>query len=83
MASVEHLAGEIDDNNLRSGDVILNLYQEDEIIKAKTILDAKQYIKADQAHMTAGSYIRVKGKFHPGNQPRNLTDVSLFELIMP
>lgn len=83
MASVEHLAGEIDDNNSRSGDVILNLYQEDEIIKAKTILDAKQYIKADEAHMTAGAYIRVKGKLHPGNQPRNLTDVSLFELIMP
>ena len=83
MATVEHLAGEIDDNNRRSGDVILNLYQEDEIIKAKTNLDARQYTDADTAHMTAGSYVRIKGKLHPGNQPRNLTDVSLFELIMP
>lgn len=83
MASVEHLAGEIGDDGLRSGDVILNLYQEDEIIKAKTSLNSLQYIDADKAHMTPGSFIKVKGKLHPGNQPRNLTDVSLFELILP
>ncbi len=83
MASVEHLAGEIGEDGLRSGEIILNLYQEDEIIKAKTALNSAQYIQADQAHMTTGSFIRIKGKLHPGNQPRNLTDVSLFELIMP
>jgi len=83
MASVEHLAGEIGQDDLRAGEVILNLYQEDEIIKAKTNLSSSQYIEADKAHMTTGSYIKIKGKLHPGNQPRNLTDVSLFELIMP
>lgn len=83
MATVEHLAGEIGEDGNRSGDVILNLYQEDEIIKAKTSLDSTQYIQADRAHMTHGAYIKIKGKLHPGNQPRNLTDVSLFELILP
>ena len=83
MATVEHLAGEIGEDGLRSGDVILNLYQEDEIIKAKTSLNSNQYIEADKAHMTHGTYIKIKGKLHPGNQPRNLTDVSLFELILP
>ncbi|MDI9319565.1 MAG: hypothetical protein QM530_03730 [Phycisphaerales bacterium] len=83
MATVEHLAGEIGDDGLRSGEVILNLYQEDEIIKAKTGLNSVQYIEADKAHMTSGAYIKIKGKLHPGNQPRSLTDVSLFELILP
>ena len=83
MATVEHLAGEIDDDGLRSGEIILNLYQEDEIIKAKTTLNSGQYKEADRAHMTSGAYIKIKGKLHPGNQPRYLTDVALFELIMP
>lgn len=83
MSTVELLAGEIGDDGLRSGEIILNLLQEDEIIKAKTILNSEQYIKADKAHMTSGAYIKIKGKLHPGNQPRNLTDVSLFELILP
>lgn len=83
MATVEHLAGEIGDDGLRSGEIILNLLQEDEIIKAKTVLNSTHYIEADKAHMTSGAYIRIKGKLHPGNQPRNLTDVTLFELIMP
>jgi hypothetical protein len=83
MATVEHLAGEIDGDGLRSGEIILNLYQEDEIIKAKTTLNSGQYKEADRAHMTSGAFIKIKGKLHPGNQPRNLTDVALFELIMP
>jgi hypothetical protein len=83
MASVEHLAGEIGDDGRRSGDVVLDLYQEGEIIKAKTSLNADQYEKADNAHMKFGTYIKIKGKLHPGNQPRNLTDVTLFELISP
>ncbi|MCX8481599.1 MAG: hypothetical protein ORN58_06750 [Sediminibacterium sp.] len=82
MATVEQLAGEINSDGLRSGEIILNLFQEDEIIKAKTILNAQQYKDADKAHMTAGVYIKIKGKLHPGNQPRNLTDVTLFELIL-
>lgn len=83
MASVEHLAGEFGSDGRRSGDVILNLYQEDEIIKARANLTGEQYILAGQAHMTPGAYIKIKGKLNPGNQPRNLSDLAIFELIMP
>ncbi len=83
MASVERLDGELGNDGNRSGEVILNLLQEDEIIKAKTILSSAQYVEADEAHMTSGAFIRIKGKLNPGNQPRNLTDVTLFELIRP
>ena len=82
-ATVEHLAGEIDENGERSGTLILNLMLDDEIINAKTELNAAQYRDADVAHMTKGAFISVKGQLHPGNKPRNLTDVSTFELIKP
>jgi hypothetical protein len=82
VGSVERLDGEIIDGQ-RAGEVILNLYREDEIIRAKVILDAEQYKLADAAHMAAGdsAYIHLRGKLHTGNQPRLLTDISYFELI--
>ena len=83
MASVEHLSGDIGPDGHRSGEVILNLYQEEEVVKARTALNAAQYRQADEAHMTPGAYLRLKGKLHPGNQPRVLTDLSSFELILP
>lgn len=83
MASVENLAGDIGPDGQRSGDVVLNLYQEDEIIKARASLNARQYLDADKAHMTPNAYIRLKGKLHPGNQPRYLSDISGFELLLP
>jgi hypothetical protein len=83
MASVERLDGELGNDGNRAGEVIFNLYQGAEIIRARTTLDADQYGIADKAHMTADAYIKLKGKLHSGNQPRNFTDISQFELIMP
>jgi hypothetical protein len=83
IATVERLDGDIDDAGQRSGEVILNLMQEDEIIRARTNLTSNQYTDADKAHMTSGAFIKVKGKLHPGNQPRLFTDIILFELILP
>jgi hypothetical protein len=83
MASVEHLAGDIGNDGRRSGEVILNLYKEGEIIRARTALTAEQYADADTSHMTADSYIKIKGMLRPGNQPRTLNDISSFELIRP
>lgn len=83
IATVEHLSGEVDPDGRRSGDVILNLYQEDEIIKARITLNADQYTLADSAHMNPGFYIKVKGRLHAGNQPRGITDVETFELLRP
>jgi hypothetical protein len=83
IATVEHLAGEIGIEGKRHGDIILNLYQEDEIIKARVTLNSDQYILADEAHMNPGTYIKVKGKLHPGNQPRSITDLDIFDLLRP
>lgn len=83
MGTVEHLAGDIGANGKRAGEVILNLYKDEGLIRARTNLDTATYEKAYQAHITPSAYIKIKGKLHPGNQPRNLTDLSLFELILP
>jgi len=83
IATVELLAGEIGAEGRRSGDVILNLYQEGEIIKAHINLNPEQYALADAAHMNPGIYIKIKGKLNPGNQPRNISDVDVFELLRP
>jgi hypothetical protein len=83
IATVEHLAGDIGPDGHRAGEVILDLYKESEIIRARTNLGMQDYEKADHSHMTPNSYIKVKGRLQPGNQPRILTDITSFELIMP
>ena len=81
VASVEGLEGEIGSDNRRRGEVTLKLYQEDEIIRAKASLDADDYEKADDAHMNPGRYVVLKGRLHPGKQPRRLTDISVIQFI--
>lgn len=82
VATVEHLAGDIGPDGRRAGEVVLNLYKEAEIVRARVNLTPDNYAIADASHMRANSYIKVKGKLRPGNQPRSLTEVSLFELIL-
>ncbi len=83
LCSVEKLNGEIGDDGKRQGEVILNLYQGDEVIKAKAYVNPEQYIIADKAHMTSGSYIKLKGILHPGSQTRLLDTISTFDYISP
>lgn len=83
MATVEGLEGDLDANQNRVGAVYLNLLQEDEIIRARANLNANQYQEANLAHMTAGAYVRVRARLHSGKQPRLLSDISHFELLMP
>jgi len=83
IGTVERLDGVLDDSGRRSGDVILALLlpDEGETIRAKVSLSADDYSKADTAHMTNGAYVRVNGRLRPGHQPRQLTNVSYFDLI--
>jgi hypothetical protein len=83
IATVERLDGDLGEDGRRSGEVIFNLYKGDEIIRAKANLNTTQYGQADIAHMTADAYIKMKGRLHSGNQPRSLTNISLFELLLP
>lgn len=85
VGTVEGLDGDLNADGRRSGEVFLSLLLRDEgeTVRARTMLSTEDYIKADRAHMTSGAYVRVYGHLQPGRQPRQLTDVSSFEVIVP
>ena len=84
IGTVERLCGEMGEDGRRSGEVILALLlQEGESIRARVALSAEDYAKADTAHMTEGAYVQVAGKLQQGRQPRQLSEISRFELIPP
>jgi hypothetical protein len=82
IGTVEQLDGDMGEDGHRSGEVILSLLlPEGEQVRARTNLNAEQYAKADEAHMTEGTYVKVAGNLHPGRQPRQLSDLRSFDLI--
>jgi hypothetical protein len=83
IGTVERLDGEMGDDRRRTGEVILSLLlPEGETVKARTNLNSDQYRNADQVHMADSSYVKVTGKLHPGRQPRQLSDLKSFDLIV-
>ena len=81
--TVERLDGEMGHDGKRSGEVILSILTPDgEQVRVRANLDAQQYEKADRAHMTEGAYVKVVGKLHPGRQPRQLSDIASFDLMI-
>ena len=83
IGTVERLDGEMGDDGFRSGPVNLSLLlpDEGETVKARVVLSAKDYKKADHAHMRNGTYVQVTGRLLPGRQPRQLVDVTRFVLV--
>ena len=83
IGTVERLDGEMDMDGHRSGEVILSLLlpEGEQVVRARTNLNAEHYAKADQAHMTEGTFVKVAGRLHPGRQPRQLDDLRSFDLI--
>lgn len=83
IGTVERLEGEMGQDSRRSGNVVLSLLlpEEGETVRARTVLSADDYQKADNAHMTNGAYVRVAGRLMPGRQPRLLTDIRSFEVL--
>lgn len=82
IGTVERLEGEMGSDGQRSGNVVLSLLlPEEETVRARVILKALDYATADRAHMTNGSYVRVKGRLLPGRQPRQLAEFSDFEML--
>lgn len=82
IGTVERLDGEMGLDGHRSGEVILSLLlPEGEQVRARTNLDTDDYAKADHAHMSEGTYVKVAGRLHPGRQPRQLSDLRSFDLI--
>lgn len=82
-ATVERLNGEMGPDGQRAGEVILRLLTPDgdELVRARANLTADQYKKADEAHMTDGAFVQVAGKLQPGRQPRQLSDITSFDLM--
>lgn len=84
IGTVERLNGEMGEDGKRAGEVILALLlKEGESVRARVVLTADQYADADRAHMTEGAYVQVSGKLQPGRQPRQLSEISRFGLILP
>ncbi|WP_428268388.1 hypothetical protein [Haliangium sp.] len=82
VGTVERLDGEMGVDGRRSGDVIVALLpREGEVVRAKLTLDADQYERATQAHLHASGFVRVRGRLHPGRQPRSFTHLQEFTLI--
>lgn len=83
VGTVERLDGEMGADGRRSGNVVLALLLRDEgeTVRARIVLSAADYEKADRAHMDGRLLVRVSGRLWPGRQPRQLTELSTFELF--
>jgi hypothetical protein len=83
-ATVERLDGEMGPDGRCAGEVILRLLTADgdDLVRARANLTAEQYRQADEAHMQDGAFVKVTGKLHPGRQPRQLSDITSFELMV-
>lgn len=83
IGTVERLEGGMGVDGRRSGVVVLSLLlpDEGESVRVRTVLSADNYAIADQAHMNNGAYVRVTGCLRPGRQPRQMTDMTTFELL--
>jgi hypothetical protein len=82
MGTVEQLNGDMDEHGHRFGEVMLALLlPEGEVVRATTNLTAEEYVIADKAHMTEGTYVMIRGRLHQGRQPRLITNVTAFEIL--
>ncbi|QYG04811.1 hypothetical protein [Janthinobacterium sp. PAMC25594] len=83
IGTVEALEGEMGGDGRRYGVVVLSLLlrEEGESVRARTSLSPDDYEKAQAAHMQHGAYVSVTGRLRPGRQPRQLKDVSSFQIL--
>lgn len=79
-ASVETLDGDLGDDGRRSGDVMLYVFNEDEILRARVTLNPDEYAIADKAHMEA-AFVLFKGVLHRGRRVHRITHIEDFQLL--
>lgn len=80
VGTVEVLNGEVDADGRRSGEVTLNVFNEDEVVRVRVDLDAEQYKDANTAHMN-GSLVRIQGVMSPGNRIHRLSQLQSFTIL--
>lgn len=59
------------------------LLREGESVRARLTLSPDHYEAAAKAHLTDGAYVAVTGRLHAGRQPRMLSGIRNFEVILP
>ncbi|MGP0151181.1 hypothetical protein [Pseudomonas oryzihabitans] len=83
FGTVEQLNGSMGDDGRRSGEVVLGLVLEGQIVRARALLNADDYEKAWHVHYKDQMLVALEGKLHPGRQPRLLSQVEGFRIINP
>ena len=81
FGTVESLNGNEGEDGRRSGEVILALIIESEIVNARMNLGPELYDIAYRAHGQGGGLVKVKGRLLPGKRIRNLDEVATFEAV--
>jgi hypothetical protein len=83
IGTVESLNGAMGDDSRRAGEVIVALLlHEGESVRVRLTLSADDYEQAILAHQTESAYVQITGRLHPGRQPRALTEISHFSVLM-
>jgi hypothetical protein len=81
VAKVDVLCGsDVGPNGERQGEVRLSVYLEDEVIRARALLDSHTYALAAQAHMS-NSYVVIRGLLTRGVRLSVLTELQSFEQL--
>lgn len=83
IGTVELLNGDMGPDGRRSGEVIIALLIESNVVRSRAFLDADDYEKAIECHTHDGHHVAVYGKVMPGRQPRSLESVQYFDVIKP
>jgi hypothetical protein len=79
VGSVESLNGNEGPDGRRSGEVVLALFIDSEVVRARVNLTADDYDIAWHAHGRSGALIKVMGRLQPGRRIRQLINVKAFE----
>ena len=79
VCTVEKLSGKQGEDLFRAGEVVLQLFDGTDAIKAKAMLTTEQYKAAITSHEKT-QYVKVKGVLRPGRQPQILDKITIFEL---
>lgn len=80
IGTVEELDGEIGLDGRRSGEVILNVLVENDVIRTKANLTVEQYQKAIAAHASGGAYVIIKGRLHMQARVARLEKITEFKI---
>lgn len=75
---VETLNGNMNDHGRRHGEVILDLLQDNDVVRTRVVLNPDQYDVADKAHMS-GDPVIVKAELHRGRRVHRLSNVTHFQ----